>query len=38
MQPPEVFAKFFNRETSQNLQENICAGVSFLIKFQALFL
>ena len=33
-QPPEVFCRN-NLKISQNLQENICARVSFLIKLQA---
>ena len=34
-QPPEVFYKKGVLKNLQNLQENICAGVSFLIKFPA---
>ena len=34
-QPPEVFCKKLFLEITQNSQENTCARVSFLIKFQA---
>ena len=33
--PPEVFCRKDFLEISQNSQENNCARVSFLIKFQA---
>ena len=33
--PPEVFYKSVFLKISQNLQKNICARVSFLIKLQA---